>query len=61
MCDECEYEDTLDEISEMLDKSIYAFAERTLEGIMETIDRTGHMTDNQRTAVNNIRKSKERI
>lgn len=50
-------EDTVAEIDNMLDSKKFRFAIPTLEGIRETIDRTGYATPGQVRAINNIRRS----
>lgn len=48
-------------IESMLDEKDYQFASETLEGIWETIDNTGRVTSGQINAVQNIRRSVDRI
>jgi hypothetical protein len=47
----------LDEIDELLEDSKYSWAEETLRGISATIHSTGMVTENQRTAIQNIIKN----
>lgn len=49
--------DFLDELSELLGDTRYNFANETLSGIFESVERTGHVTPGQYTAVRNIRTS----
>lgn len=48
-------------IESMLDEKDYQFASETLEGIWETIDNSGKITSNQINAIQNIRRSADRI
>lgn len=41
-------------IDEMLESGSYDWAEDTLSGIRESVERTGRSTEGQRTAVDNI-------
>lgn len=52
-----EVNDFLDEIRGMRDQDRYAFAEDTLRGIKESVERTGSVTMKQRQAVRNIAES----
>jgi len=54
MCDMCDWEDLLTKIEEMLDDGSFDWAEDTLEGIYETVERMEHSTDRQWDAVENI-------
>jgi hypothetical protein len=49
--------DFLDELSELLGDTRFNFANDTLSGIFESVERTGHVTPGQYTAVGNIRTS----
>lgn len=59
MCKHCEWEDLLEEISEMLGDDDYEFAVDTLEGIQTWVDQNEHCTDGQKDAIENIRESVE--
>ena len=58
MCEECNWEELVSEIAEMLDDSDFDFALDTLEGIEEWVLDNEHCTENQKTAVENISCSK---
>lgn len=58
MCDTCDWEDLLEEIETMCAAGGYEFADRTLSGIHDTVTQQSHCTEKQKTAVNNIKKSK---
>ena len=59
MCNHCEWEDFLQDIEDILDGGDCDFAEDTLRGISETVTGMEHCTENQRDAVENIKKSVE--
>jgi hypothetical protein len=52
--DESEAAAFLRELEDMIDDGRYQWAEDTLEGIRETVERTRTVTDNQKRAVENI-------
>lgn len=57
MCSRCDWEDVLERIEEMLGDSDYDFARDTLEGIREWVEDKEHVTERQKTAVDNIYES----
>ena len=59
MCDDCGWEDFLEEIYEMISIERYDFAFETLDGIYDSVNSRGHCTDRQKEAVVNIHRSKE--
>lgn len=58
MCINCEWEELLEEIDELIDDSDYEFAQDTLEGIQEWVSDNEHCTEAQKNAVCNIGDSK---
>lgn len=50
----------LERIDEMLEDERYEWAENTLSGIRETVERTGAVTENQARAITNIEDAGER-
>lgn len=58
MCKECDWTSTLAEIEGMLndDDHRWAWAYDTLTGISNTITKTGHATEGQKRAVENIQR-----
>mgnify|MGYP001580441194 CR=1 FL=1 len=59
MCSSCQWEDALEECTELLDDDDYAFAQDTLLGIKDWIEGNEHVTERQQSAITNIRRSKE--
>jgi hypothetical protein len=59
VCERCNYEHALDMIEEMIDNPKYDFAETTLTGIYEWIDKNQHVTPRQMESLENIYASKE--
>ena len=57
MCMECEWDVFLDEMEEWMDEDKYKFAEDTLTDIYSWVEENQHVTERQRKAVENIRKS----
>ena len=57
MCNECGWEDYIEECEEMMDDSRYNFAKDTIEGIYDWIFENHHVTENQIRAIKNIKKS----
>ncbi len=57
MCYQCEWEELLEDIDEMMEDDKYSFALDTLEGIKEWTSEFEHCTDKQREAIENIRES----
>lgn len=54
MCDNCEWEEFRNNVTELLMNEAYEFAQDTLTGIYEWVDKNGHVTDRQKEAVLNI-------
>ena len=54
MCDDCGWEDALEEIDGLLDDESVEFAHDTLEGIKGWVTEKEHVTDGQLTAIENI-------
>ena len=54
MCDECDWNDLLESISELIEDPKAEFANETLEGIQEWVFKNEHCTDGQRVAITNI-------
>ncbi len=50
----------LQRLDEMLEDGDYLWAADTLQGIRETVDRSGLVSDGQRRAVTNIREARRR-
>lgn len=48
--------DFLQDLADMQSNRRYGFAMDTIEGIYTTVDHSGHVTDGQRRAINNIRR-----
>lgn len=59
MCDDCGWEQVCDEIEDMLDEERFEYAAATLNGIQNTIGGNEHVTDRQKSAVENIRRGGE--
>lgn len=59
MCTDCDFEDTLDRVNDMLDDERYNFANETLDSIYSWVDKNDHVTEKQIEAVENIRASVE--
>lgn len=59
MCDECEWEETIAELNELCEDSDYEWANDTLSGIAETIERKSHVTEKQIAAIDNIKRAVE--
>lgn len=57
MCDTCNWENLLETISEMLDDERYEFAIDTIEGIQDWVLDNEHCTENQETAIKNMKES----
>jgi len=53
----CNWEQLIDEVDDMLLETDYAFASNTLEGIREWVETNQHCTFKQREAVKNIKNS----
>jgi len=54
MCDDCGWEDALEEIDDLLEDESVEFARDTLEGIKGWVADKEHVTHNQLTAIENI-------
>lgn len=54
VCTDCDWEEYRDKIESMLDGGGHRWAEDTLEGILDWITDNEHVTDKQKTAVENI-------
>ena len=56
MCSQCDVETFLENVQAMIndDDHRYVWAFDTLDGIRETVSRTGHVTPKQSMAVSNI-------
>lgn len=57
MCKDCDWEEALEELDEMLEEDRYEFAVDTLEGIREWILDHEHCTPDQYDAIQNIKRS----
>jgi hypothetical protein len=60
MCQECLWEEFLDEIDDHMANSDFDWAEDTLSGIAQTVGENMHATDGQKEAVANIVEAVER-
>lgn len=58
MCDECGWDELLEEIKEMCAAGGFEFADQTLSGIYDTVTKNEHCTERQKSAIHNIRRSK---
>ena len=54
MCQNCEWEELLEDVDEMMDNEKYEFASDTLEGIRDWVAEKEHCTESQQNAVENI-------
>jgi len=54
MCENCQYQECLNQIHDMLLDDDYCFAEDTLIGIKKWILEKEHVTERQKESVNNI-------
>lgn len=54
MCEDCGWQESLEEIEEMTDSGDFSFAEDTLIRIAEWVDSNKHITARQLQAVSNI-------
>ena len=57
MCENCNWEDLVGDLDELLDEERYEFAGDTLEGIREWVVKNEHCTEAQKQAVQNIKNS----
>lgn len=60
MCKNCNWEELLDRIDELLSDEAFAFAQETLAGIRAWVEEKEHGTDRQWEAVENIASSLDR-
>lgn len=58
MCDSCEWEEALEELNDLCADPDYEWANDTLSGIAEWVEKNGHVTEKQVDAISNI---KERV
>ena len=58
MCADCGWEALIEKIEGMDDSGNFAWAQDTLEGIKETVERMEHCTDRQKEAIANISKAR---
>lgn len=59
MCSNCNYQDWVNDINDMLFDDDYSFAETTLSGIKEWVEINEHITEKQINAVENIKSAVE--
>lgn len=59
MCSRCDYEETLELLTELLNDRAYEWANDTLSGIEETILVRSHVTERQLEAIENIKNAVE--
>jgi len=57
-CPDCGWEELVEKIEAMDDSGKFGWAQDSIEGIKETVERNEHATDGQRTAIDNIANSK---
>ena len=57
MCKRCDWETYIDDIDKMLIDPDYEFAEETLSGIRDWIEKNEHITDKQSISIDNIKSS----
>lgn len=55
MCDTCEHEEVLEELNELCEDPDYEWANETLSGIAEWVEKNGHVTGKQVDAIENIK------
>lgn len=58
MCENCEWEELVDLLDELLTDDRYEFADETLDGILSWVTKNEHATTAQWDAVENIKNSK---
>ena len=58
MCNECRWEELIEEIEQLQDDKRFEFASTTLEGIYNWVEERGHCTDAQHRAISNIKNSR---
>lgn len=54
MCDDCDWEQWVDDIEELANKKRYSWAADTLVGIMDWVEENQHITEKQILSINNI-------
>jgi hypothetical protein len=59
MCDTCEWDVVLTELQDICEADEYQWANETLAGIAGTIEKAGHVTEKQLTAIANIKRAVE--
>ena len=59
MCNNCEWEEKLEELNDLCADPDYEWANDTLSGIAENVEARGHITDRQIDAIDNIRNAVE--
>jgi len=59
MCDSCEWPEALEELNELCEDSDYDFANDTLSGIADWVEREQHVTIKQLGAIANIKRAVE--
>jgi hypothetical protein len=59
MCDSCEWSEALEELNDLCEDSDYDFANDTLSGIAEWVEREKHITKRQLGAIENIKRAVE--
>jgi len=55
MCDTCDHEEVLEELNDLCAESDYEWANDTLSGIAEWVEKNGHVTERQLDAIENIK------
>ena len=59
MCENCEWPEALEELNDLCEDSDYDFANETLAGIAEWVEKNKHITDKQIDAIANIKRAVE--
>ena len=59
MCDTCEWEENLEELNELCENPDYEWANDTLSGIAEWVEKKQHITEKQIDAIGNIKRRVE--
>ena len=59
MCNTCEWPEALEELDELCSDEDYGFANDTLAGIAEWVEKNKHITEKQLTAIANIKRAVE--
>jgi hypothetical protein len=60
MCQNCDWENLIERIDEMVNSGDYDWAEDTLTGIRDTVEERQHCSERQVEAVDNIEESLKR-